>query len=79
MNKRTNILERLRMTNNEEILKKLDTLIRVSVVNTIQGKSLKEQVRILSLASLGPKDIAGILRKSPNHISVILNDLRKEK
>lgn len=62
----------------EEILKKLDTLIKISVVNAIQGKSLKEQVRLLSLVSLAPKDIAEILRKSPNHISVILNDLRKE-
>lgn len=67
------------MDYNEEILKKLDTLIKVSVVNAVQGKSLKEQVRLLSLANLAPKDIAEILRKSPNHISVVLNDLKKEK
>ncbi len=67
------------MDYNEEIIKKLDTLIRVSVVNAIQGKTLREQVRLLSLANLAPKDIAEILRKSPNHISVVLNDLKKEK
>lgn len=67
------------MDTNEEVLKKLDTLIKVSVVNVVQGKPLKEQVRILSLASLGPKDIAEILRRSPNHISVVLNALKKEK
>lgn len=67
------------MDYNEEIIKKLDTLIKVNVVNAIQGKTLKEQVRLLSLANLAPKDIADILRKSPNHISVVLNDLRKER
>jgi len=69
----------LHMNNDEEILKKLDILIRVSAISAIKGKSLKEQVRILSLAGLKPKDIATLLRKSPNHISVILNDLKKEK
>ena len=75
----SNILSLSLMDTNEEIIKKLDTLIKVNVISAIQGKNLKEQVRLLSLANLAPKDIAEILRKSPNHISVILNDLKKEK
>jgi len=67
------------MNHNEEILKKLDILIRVSAVSAIQGKTLKEQVAIMSMASLGPKDIAEILGKRSNHISVVLNNLKKEK
>ena len=69
----------LHMNYDEKVLKKLDILIQVSAVSAIQGKSLKEQVNILFLAGLRPKDIAKFLRKKPNHISVILNDLRKEK
>ncbi len=67
------------MNLNEEILEKLDTLIRVSAMGAIQGKTLKEQVTIMSMANLGPKDIGEILGKSPNHISVILNALKKER
>lgn len=62
----------------EEILKKLDILIRVCATNSIQGKPVKEQVKILCLANLGPKEIAEIVGKTANHVSVILNDLRKE-
>jgi len=65
--------------NNKELLKKIDILIRVSAISAIQGKNLKEQVRSLSLAGLGPSEIAEILSKRPNHISVILNDLKKER
>lgn len=79
LDRSNNILLLSSMDYNEEIIKKLDILIKVNVVNAIQGRSLKEQVRLLSLASLAPKDIAEILRKSPNHISVVLNDLKKEK
>lgn len=67
------------MNSNEEILEKLDTLIKVAAIGAIQGKTLKEQVAIMSMANLGPKEISEILRKSPNHISVILNTLKKER
>lgn len=67
------------MNSNEEILEKLDTLIRVSAMGAIQGKTLKEQVAIMYMTNLGPKDIAEILGKSPNHVSVIINALKKER
>lgn len=66
-------------TEGKQILEKLDTLIKVTVVSLIQGKLLKEQVKLLSLANLKPKEIADILGKKPNHISVILNELKKER
>jgi len=69
----------MHMKNDEDILKKLDILIRVSAISSTQGKTLKEQVNILSQAGLKPGEIAKILGKTPNHISVVLNDLKKEK
>jgi len=67
------------MNYDEEVLKKLDILIQVSAISALKGKSLREQVKILNLTGLRPKDIAKFLGKKPNHISVILNDLRKER
>jgi len=67
------------MNTNKEILEKLDILIKVTVMGVIHGKTLKDQVAIMSMASLGRKDIAKILGKKPNHIGVVLNDLKKER
>jgi len=69
----------MRMNFDKEILEKLNILIQINAMSAILGKSLKEQVKILSITGLRPKEIANILKKKPNHISVILNDLRKEK
>lgn len=54
-------------------------MIRVAAMGAIQGKALKEQVAIMAVANLSPKEISEILGKSPNHISVILNTLKKER
>ena len=58
---------------------KIDTIIKLLALNTVKGKELKDQVWLLSSSGFQPKDIAGILRKTPNHIRVILHQLRKEK
>lgn len=56
---------------------KLDTLIKLSALSAVQGKSLKEQVAVLASLNMSPKQIADILGKTPNHISVVLHELRK--
>ena len=61
------------------ILSKLDVMIRLQAVSVVEGKPLRQQVALLSLAGLQPKQIAEVLSKSPNHISVLLHELRKEK
>jgi hypothetical protein len=62
-----------------EVSRKLDTVIRLLAVDVIKGRELKDQVRLLHQAGLMPKDIAGILGKTPNAIRVALFSLRKTK
>ena len=59
------------------IVSKLDAIIKLQAIATVQGKTLREQVVTLSSLNFQPKQIADILGKTPNHISVILSELRK--
>jgi hypothetical protein len=59
------------------IVSKLDAIIKLEAIAAVQGRTLKEQVATLSSLNFQPKQIADILGKTPNHISVILSDLRK--
>jgi hypothetical protein len=65
--------------NQDLVIKKLDTLIRVSLINAIEGKSLKEQVNLMSSVGLTPKEIGEFLNKTPNHISVTLNEIKNSQ
>ena len=66
----------------EEILKSIDkklaTLTNLVAINTIKDKSLNEQIDILYSAHLNVNEIAKILGKSPNNISVRLHMKKKE-
>ena len=67
----------------EEILKSIDkrlaTLTYLVAVNAVKDKSLNEQIDILHNAHLDVTDIAEILGKSPNNISVRLHQKKKSK
>jgi hypothetical protein len=62
-----------------QILEKLDVVIKLLAMNVVQGRTLKEQVKLLSETGLQPKQIASILGKKPGHIRVILYNVRKEQ
>ena len=59
------------------LMSKLDALIKLQAITTLQGRTLKDQAVLLSSLGLQPKEIADILGKTPHHISVIMSDLRK--
>jgi len=61
------------------IEKKLETLIKLVAMNAIKGREFQEQVRILDQAGLKPSEIASLLNKTPNNISVTLNYIRRKK
>lgn len=63
----------------ESIRTRLDAIIKLQALVATQNKALKDQVSILSSCGFQPKEIADMLGKTPNHISVILHDLRKGK
>ncbi|MDG6913711.1 MAG: sigma-70 family RNA polymerase sigma factor [Nitrososphaerota archaeon] len=58
---------------------KLDSIMKLLALNAVQGKQLREQVGLLSSVGFQPKQIADMLGKTPNHISVILHDIRKKQ
>lgn len=74
----------LRMaTNSQEgnqtvIAQKLDVLIRLIALNTVKDLSFNDQVGFLSSIGLEPRDIAVILGKTPNNVSVALFRLKRE-
>lgn len=63
-----------------EISEKLDKMLRLLAVNAVK-EITKEQEKIELLDSLGfrPIEIAKLLNKSPDNISVQLNIIRKKK
>lgn len=57
---------------------KMDIIINLLVLDAVEGKQLKDQVLKLSSVGFQPKQIAEALGKTPNHIRVLLHELRKE-
>lgn len=58
---------------------KLDMLIRLTAITLADGKKQKDQVRLLSLAGMSPKEIAVLIGTTPNTVNVALTTLRKAK
>lgn len=63
----------------EQILKKLDTIIKLLAANSFKDKDLNEKVLLMSKLDLQPKEIAELLGKTPNSIRVMLSRMRKRK
>lgn len=67
----------------EEILKSIDkklaAITNLLAINTIRDKSLNEQIDLLYNAHLSINEIATILGKSPNNISVRVHMKKKSK
>lgn len=63
----------------KQLTKKLDTLIKLTAMTALSGKTQKEQIRILSGLSLKPKEIAFILGTTPLTVSVTKSKLKREK
>ena len=57
---------------------KMDAIIKLLALKAVEGKELKDQVLMLSALGFQPKQIAETIGKTPNHIRVLLHELRKE-
>jgi hypothetical protein len=62
-----------------EMIDKLNLLVKLTAASVVDGKDFKQQVRLLSSVGLKPKEIADILGKTANNVSVMLNYLKKPK
>jgi hypothetical protein len=61
----------------EQVMNRLDTLIKISAINAFQGKSISDVVKILSDLGFQNKDIAMILGTKPTYVANIRYAMRK--
>jgi len=55
----------------EQLMKKLDTLIKVTASSMLQGKSLTDNIIFLSSLGLGNIEIADLLGTTTNYVGMI--------
>lgn len=63
----------------EQIMNRLDTLIKITAISAFQGKSMIDVVNILSELGFGNKDIAMILGTSPAYVANVRSALKKKR
>ncbi|MBB5063906.1 hypothetical protein [Granulicella mallensis] len=62
----------------EGLDKKIDLLTRLVAIGLVSGKSQREQIKLLSMAGMGPKEIADLVGTTSNTVNVALTALRKK-
>lgn len=62
----------------EELVNKLDTLIKLTATSVFQGKPMTESIAFLLDLGLKPKEIATVLRTKPNIVRAIKSQLAKK-
>jgi DNA-binding CsgD family transcriptional regulator len=63
----------------EKLLEQNRVMIKLLAANAIQGKSFREQIKLLSEVGLTPTEISGITGKSVNTINVTKTLMKKKK
>lgn len=63
----------------EQIMSKLDTLIKITAINTFQGKSRADVVRILSSLGFNNTDIAMILGTTSAYVANVKYGFKKKR
>lgn len=69
----------MQASNNNDMEQKIDLLNRLVAILLVTGKGQREQIRLLSVAGMGPKEIADLIGTTPNTVNVALSSLRKRK
>lgn len=67
-----------KQSTNEQIIDKLDKILKVLSIQIAGDKSMTEAARMLKLAGLDNRTIALILNTSENSISVLTSGIRKK-
>jgi predicted glycosyltransferase len=63
----------------EQMMNRLDTLIKITAISAFQGKSMIDVISILSELGFGNKDIAMILGTSPAYVANVRSALKKKR
>lgn len=64
-------------TINEQVLGKLDKIIRLLAINCSEKLSLKNQIKVLMEVDFTPTQISNILNKNVNLINVMKHNIKK--
>ena len=62
-----------------ELTQKLETLIKLTAMNSVAGKGLTEQITTLNSVGLKPAEIAEILGKPLNSVTGIISRLKRRE
>lgn len=63
----------------EQLVSRLDTLIKITAINAFQGKSRTDVVGILSELGFPNRDIAMILATTPSYVATVKYQLKKQR
>ena len=63
----------------EEIVERLDLILRVLALQVAEGKSMTEQARLLKVAGLDNQTIADVLNTSDATVRTLTANLRSKK
>ena len=63
----------------EQLVSRLDTLIKITAINAFQGKSRADVVRILSDLGFHNRDIAMILGTTAAYVAKVKHELKKRR
>lgn len=63
----------------EKLIGKIDVLIKLTALNILKDKSIKDKVKILYGLGLKPIEIARVIDRSKNQVYVTLHEIRKEE
>ena len=65
------------MPNKDDELNRSDLHTRLIAIGLVNGRPQKEQIRLLSIAGMGPTEIADLIGTTSNTVNVALSSLRK--
>ncbi len=66
-------------TFNEQILEKLDKIIRLQAISCSEKLTLKNQIKVLMEVDFTPTQISNILNKNVNLINVMKHNIKKNQ
>lgn len=57
---------------------RLEILIKLTAIGLVAGRRQRQQVKLLTLAGMGPTEISKLLGTTPNTVNVVLSSLRSK-
>lgn len=69
----------MEQTETDRMLVLMERTNRLLAIQLVRGLSLREQVLALDFAGFEPREIAQIVKRTANHVSVILHEERRKQ